>query len=279
MKTMKFFRISGIVLSALLIFGAMTVQAQGRSRATDFSRFSMSLGGGFSSSEDHRGLLNLGAEMQMALSSRLRLGLGVGYLNSLRGHNGDMDRGYNNQGGGMMNGRQGMGQKESGSFGWNDQMNGPGNQFRVVPVSLNIYYLVPVGRKWNVYAGAGASYNFGSFREGTLNQHKRAMGGQAGLGVEFRLADRLRLVAEGGYRFLEFHKLSRPEPPLNPLAQLLGIWTTGQPRTGDNDRNGWMNFINALLKQSLGIPMQPQEKYYDLNLNGFTCRMAVKFGF
>jgi len=264
MKTMKFFRISGIVFSALLIFGAMTVQAQGRSRATDFSRFSVSLGGGFSSLEDHRGLLNLGADMQMALSSRLRLGLGVGYLNNLRGHQGDIGRGYDNQRGGMMNDRQGMGQKQNGSSGWNDQMNGPGNEFRVVPVSLNLYYLVPVGRKWDVYAGAGASYNFGSFREGTLNQHKRALGGQAGLGVEFRLADRLRLVAEGGYRFLEFHKLSRPEVPINLLDQLL---------------SGWRNFINALMGRSLDIPTQPQEKYYDLNLNGFTCRMGVKFGF
>ena len=79
----------------------------------------------------------------------------------------------------------------------------------------------------------------------------------------------MRLVAEGGYRFLEFHDLRRPQPPLNPLAQLLGILTTGQPRTG------WMNFINALV----GIPMQPQEKDYDLNLNGFACRMGVKFGF
>lgn len=279
MRTLKFFRIAGIVLSTFLILGSMTVQAEGRSRAADFSRFSLSLGGGFSSLEDHRGMLNLGAEMQLALSSRLRLGLGVGYLNNLRGHHGDMDRGYNNQRGGMMSGRQGMGQRQSGSSGWNDQLNGPGNEFRIVPVSLNLYYLVPVGRKWNVYAGAGASYNFGSFREGSLNQRKRAMGGQAGLGVEFRLADRLRLVAEGGYRFLEFQKLRRPQPPLNPLAQLLGIWTIGQPRTGGDDRTGWLNFINALFGQALGIPMQPQERYYDLNLNGFTCRLGVKFGF
>jgi len=276
MKTRRSFCLSVIVFFLILILGAMAVQAQERYRAQEFQRFSLSLGGGISSLEDHRHLLNLVAEMQLGLSSRFRFGLGIGYLNNLRGHHGDMDRGYNDQRGGMMSGRQSRGQGMEWLFGQDDQnyvMNRAENTFRVVPVSLNFYYLVPVGRKWNVYAAAGASYNFGSFREGTLSQRKRAMGGQAGLGIEFRLADRLRLVAEGGYRFLEFRKLRRPDPPITPLARLLEIWTSGQPRSD------WQNFINALVGESLYIFTQPQEKYYDLNLNGLNCRLGVKFGF
>jgi len=256
----------GIAFAALLVLGtAAALQAQGRRAGIppENQRFSLSLGGGFASSESHHGLLNLGAEFQAALTPRLRLGLGVGYMNNLRhrGRYGDQnERGRQDD---MMGGWQGMDSRPTDN----------GAAFRIVPVTLNLYYLLPVGRKWGVYAAAGASYHFGSFREGTLFQRKRAAGGQAGLGIEYRLADSLRVFAEGGYRFVEFRGLKHPALPENPWLDLLGEWADGQSRTG------WGHMFGAFIDQARRQRQLAQEQTYDLNLNGAAGRLGVKFGF
>lgn len=273
MKTRTLSHAAVIFFLAIFLTGLIHAQTPRKSRTPEFQRFSLSLGGGMASLEEHRHLLNLGAEVQVALASRVRLGVGVGYLNNLHGRRGGMDGGYSNEQDGRMSGWMGMNQNRNGAYGWNEQAGGSGAAIRVIPVTLNIYYLVPAGRRWNVYAAAGASYNFGSFREGTLSQRKRAWGGQAGLGVEFRLADRLRLMAEGGYRFVEFRKLKHPDPPLNPWLELLGLCPDSRSRTGLG------KLIGELLDQAFGLPQRTEDRYYDLNMNGFNCRLGVKFGF
>jgi len=258
-----------IIVMAIFLAGTVTAQTPHKSRAPEFQRVSLSLGGGMASLEEHRRLLNLGAEVQIALASRVRLGLGVGYLNNLHGRRGGMDDGYADERNGRMNGWAVL----FGNGKNYDERSGSGPTIRVIPITLNVYYLLPAGRKWNVYAAAGASYNFGSFRESTLSQHKRAFGGQAGLGVEFRLADRLRLVADGGYRFVEFRDLRHPETSSNYWARLLGLDSDA------SSRSGWGRLIGEFFDGMFGRPVREEETRYDLSLNGFNCRMGVKFGF
>jgi opacity protein-like surface antigen len=269
MKTRTLLHAVVIFVISILLIGTINAQTRNKSRAPEFQRFSLSLGGGMSSLEEHRHLLNLGAEIQVALASRVRLGLGIGYLNNMHGRRGGMDDRYSNE-------------RNDWSSGWMTLLGNGKNPYegsgsdttiRVIPVTLNVYYFVPIGRKWNVYAAAGASYNFGSFREGTLSQHKGAFGGQAGLGVEFRLADRLRLIGEGSYRFVEFHELRHPESATNLWAELLGLGTDSWSRTG------WGKLISEFLDQTFGRNGRTEETHYNLNLNGFNCRLGVKFGF
>jgi len=74
-------RAFGLVLGLLLIAGVASAHWYGRNESSDFHRFSILLGGGYGFSEGHQGMLDLNTELQFGLTSRIRLGLGIGCLN------------------------------------------------------------------------------------------------------------------------------------------------------------------------------------------------------
>jgi len=241
---------------------------RGRRGGEDFERFSISLGGGFGFSEAYHALADLRSEFQLSFSSRVRLSLGLGYMSDFKGHDRNWDKD-----GWMMGGRQG----QAGFRGPVDESQGAVNDFRILPLSLNVYYLVPVGRDWNVFMSGGPSYYFGSFKGASETQKKDAWGGQAGLGFEFRIAERLRFVAEGGYRFVEFKGLKRQQPQPNPL-DLDQLWPTDIPITDWNKRDisARMRWLFQFLPgwSRLG---EPQTVPFSMNLNGFSFRLGLKF--
>jgi len=267
-------RLSVLAFSLLLVFGAVNLQARDSRRTTDFQRFSLSLGGGFAFAESHQSMVDLVSEFQVGLTPKLRIGIGVGYLTGLEGHGMDQGR---RDGNGWMNGGA-MTWGGYGGWGYDGQSRGP--DFRIVPLSLNLYYFIPVGRRWNVFAAGGPSFYLGSFHGDFPMQHKNAWGVQAGLGVEYRLAEGLQLTAEGGYRFAEFHGLMKPlSPTQTAVDNFLNIIEALGWRFSSTDNEAWQRIVNAFQGGMLGQPRENQRNFTSMNLNDFAFRLALKLGF
>jgi opacity protein-like surface antigen len=254
-------RIIILALSLILIAGAAQAQRYGRnprdSRSFgDFSRFSLSAGGGIGLLEHGHSMVDLKAELQYGLARNIKIGLGIGYINNGGGRDGRMDGNRRGSGMDMMSDRldlpllQGFNRMSDQGFEF-------GRALRALPLSLNVYYVLPLGRKWNVFLSGGGSYYFGSFRGPQENIHKNTLGGQAGLGFEFRLTERIQLTAEGGYRFAEFKGLKQAQQnrPMPFLRDLPPAWS---------------------IVQTLFAP--PTPKPVDVNFNGFSFRAGLKFG-
>jgi len=266
-------RFAVLAISLILVFGAVNLQARDSNRMTDFQRFSLSLGGGFAFAESHQSMVDLISEFQIGLTPRLRIGIGAGYLTGLGGHG--MGQGQRDSNGWTIGSQMDWG----GYSGWGYEGQGQSRDFRIVPLSLNLYYFVPVGRRWDVFATGGASFYLGSFHGDSPMQHKNAWGVQAGLGVEYRLAQGLQLVAEGGYRFAEFHGLLNPPSQTQTAVEnLLNIFEELGRRFNPSDSGAWQRFVNSFQSGTLGQPQENRRNFSSLNLNDFTFRLALKLG-
>jgi Outer membrane protein beta-barrel domain len=245
-------RAVSLVLGLILLVGAAGAQRGERPlRTPDFTRFSITVGGGAGFAEQHRAMTQLLAELQYSLSTRFRLGLGVGYL-ATGGHR---DNERDNRIMPMAGGPAAM--MLSGWGFYSRPAQELGRDFRLVPISLNAYYVVPLARKWEIFLSGGASYYLGTFYADSGRLTKNAWGGQALLGAEFRLTQRIKLMAQGGYRFVEFTGL-RENRTIFPLALLADIPVLG-------------NLANDLARA-----LQP--KPVDVRLNGFNLAAGIKFG-
>ncbi len=250
-KTVSSRRTLSVIVGLLLVVSVASARCSRRNKYSDFGRFSLSLGGGFGFIEDHQGMLDIKTELQFGLTSRIRFGLGIGYLNSEGRH--DFDRGWNDRREEMatIELKQDISQEQIDKK--HGYLQGYRQDFRIIPLSLNVYYDLPLGRRWDIFASGGGSYYFGSFRGANERQDKNAWGGQGGLGLEFRLTRRLQLVAEGNYRFAKFHGVDILQP------------TEQMPLTDDS--------ADACGKKTGGLP------HIRMDLNGFSFRASVKFGF
>ncbi len=239
----------GVALGLLFIAGGLNGQWHEQKRYSDFHRFFISVGGGYGFSEGRQGMVDLKAEVQFSFTSRIRLGLGAGYLRG-EGRHAEMRDRYDWIKG-MMTSQSWLdmspGSHEPDNFG-----RGYGRDFHAVPLSLNLYYVLPLGHRWDVFMSGGGSYYLGSFYGMVEPRHKGAWGGQAGLGGEYRLTRQIRIVAEGGYRFAEFRGLKRLTPEL-PWVLMGGV--------PDN---------------SIPIPMKWER--FRMDLNGFSIRAGLRFG-
>jgi opacity protein-like surface antigen len=230
---------AGLTLAAAAARADGTSSYRGLERGT-FQRFSLSVDGGFGPADGNRGLFDAKTELQFGLSRRIRIGLGVGYLSSGSGWGGRGRRAPEDASMAEMNGE---------SQDRNFREFGSGNGVRAIPVSLNAYYTLPVGRRLSLFAGGGASFYWATFRGVDFRERKTAWGGQGGLGVEYRLGRRLTLLAQGEYRFADFGK--RP----NAAADLS---TEAATDPHDMDKGGF------------GYP--------HLNVNGVGFHLGVKIG-
>jgi len=173
-----------VALGLLLIISAGNAQWSGRPEISNFYRFSLSMEGGCGFSEDSQAMADLRTELQFGLTSRIRLGLGIGYLHG--------------------SGRHGL-------VGYRDD-------FRLMPLSLKAYYVLPLAHKLSIFMSGGGTYYIGWFH-GVAGPHdNNAWGGQGGLGFEYRLTRRIGLVAEGNYRFVSFGGFKRLVPVVSSPA-------------------------------------------------------------
>lgn len=200
MNFTKTYRRGALVLGAVLILTVGTALADGYSPRSwndpsTFQRFSLSVDGGLGLADGRRGTLDAKTEFQLGLSRRFRIGLGVGYLDGGNGWRRD-ERMFEETNGDATD----SGIREP----------GPIRNYRVLPVSLNLYYRLPLSRRWSLFASGGASYYWGWFHGFDVREQKNTWGGQGGLGAEYRLSRSLALVAQGEYRYAEFHGLAKP---------------------------------------------------------------------
>jgi len=243
------YRRSALVLAAILILAVGSALADWSSPRSwneprTFQRFSLSLDGGFGLADGHHGILDAKTEFQLGLSRRIRIGLGVGYLSG--------GNGWGRNGGYGLRPDEGTVQETNGDEhdkGFREM--GPGQNYRVVPLSLNLYYLLPLSRRWNLFASGGGSFYWGWFHGSDIREQKTTWGGQGGIGAEYRLSRRLTLIAQGEYRFAEFNKLAK-----------LAAGTSSTTCAADQKDGGHeMQLFSRVL------------------LNGATFHLGAKFGF
>jgi hypothetical protein len=255
MKTyLRFF-----IFMALFLFfwGGMTMSplSAGTNRAEERSIY-VGLIGGYSHSESQGGMADLRGEFQFSLSPSLKLGLGLGYL----GNSGRMS-GMGN--GGMMQGMMGGG--TSTAMGFDDT-------FRSTPLTLTAYLRKPLSNSAGAILFGGVGYYWSRYRDITV-QKKGAFGSYLGLGADLRIARNILFFSEASYRFVTLRGF---RPDLHPGTNLDqqghrmdGFWYFNQ---GD----GALRFHaeDGHMDQFLGnLPL------FDINLNGFSLGVGLKFGF
>jgi hypothetical protein len=237
-----------IALGLFFIAGTMSAQWGEHARVWDDHRFFISVGGGYGFSEDHQGMVDLKTELQFGLTSRIRLGLGVGYLHGGGGRYGFGDKTrWTDM---MMEDNPAQANSQN-SAGIEEHYGESRTDFRALPLSLNLYYVLPLAHRWNIFMNGGGSVYFGSFYGIVGPRHKTAWGGQGGLGTEYRLTRSIRLVAEASYRFVEFGGLKRLTPVPVPLLGASRVPYEPVPGTVERFR---------------------------IDLNGLSLRAGVRFG-
>jgi len=170
-----------------------------------FQRFSIALDGGFGLADGHNGLFDAKTEFQFGFSRHIRIGFGVGYLSG--GNGWGRDGRFEPQPTEMA-----IQETDGDNHDKAIRALGPGRNYQIMPISLNLYYVLPLGRRWNLFASGGGSFYFGWFHGADIREHKTTWGGQGGLGAEYRLSRRLSLIAQGEYRFAEFGRLAKLSP-------------------------------------------------------------------
>jgi hypothetical protein len=239
-----------LVLICLLSFLAATAAADDGHpgcgcRPAKVHRFSFSLSGGLSLQE--RSLIDAKAELQFSFTRRVRLGLGAGFIGS-GGRRDFWPRPVEPLAVSPMTADG----NDEGSPLRRDRIRG------VVPVSLDAYYVLPLGHRWGVYTLAGGSYYFGDVQSRDGRGYHDAWGAQAGLGVEYRFAGRFSLIAEGMYRWVESSKGHRFDDDHR-------IGPTPVVSTADGSDN------------ELRFPVSSRPS--PLDLKGFSVRLGARVGF
>ncbi len=219
---------------------------------------SFSLSGGYAHAETRRGMVDLKAEIQISLSPNFRIGFGLGYLSD--SDNMHIAGSFAGVSGGMMGGM-------SGGF------SGHRHEFRVIPITLSLYYILPVNPRMDIFMVGGGGYYLGSFEDVSSQDHN-AFGPHAGLGIDFKITDRIVIGAEGVYRFVN---LKGFESELHPGFR------EGLP--GEDHEEGFWHFHHGQGDYHFHGSEEDEGQMFldsspfDISLNGFSLRAGIKFKF
>jgi len=248
----------------LFLLSTVTIYAepgQGVS-SSGLSRVNFSLWGGYAHSESRGIMVDVKAEIQFSLSSNIKAGFGIGYLSD----SDNMHMGGNIGGlsGGMMGGMMG---------GQTDGFYGDGHDFRVIPLTLNLYYILPLNQKLDIFMVGGGGYYLSFFRD-VSTQERNAFGPHAGFGFDLEIADRIKIVVEGIYRFINLKGFTSELHPgfregMEGGGQEEGFWHY-------NHSMGEYHFHESYEDQA---QMMTDSPLYNISLNGFSLRAGIKFRF
>jgi opacity protein-like surface antigen len=247
-----------ILLSSAIIHAESDEDAQNPNQ----TRISLSILGGYGYSESQGGLADLNLEIQFNFSSHVRAGLGVGYLSDSIGMH--MDGGF----GGMHGSITGSMSSES-----NDGFSGHDHSFRVIPITLSLYYVLPVNPSLDIFMLGGGGYYFGSYRDQST-QNQSAFGPHVGLGIDFKIADRIAVVAEGLYRFANLKGFT---------SELHEGFREGMEGEGHED--GFWHFHHHVEEWHFHEEHENEQQMlmdvppFDISLNGVSLRIGIKFWF
>jgi len=248
----------------IFLLSSITVYSQPdqESSSSSLSRVNFSLGGGYAHSESRRGMVDVKAEIQFSISSNIRAGLSVGYLSD--SDNRHMGGNIGGMSGGMMGG---MMDSQMGSF------SGHSHDFRVIPLTLSLYYVLPVNPKVDIFMVGGGGYYLSSFRD-ISRQEKNALGAHAGFGFDFKVANRIMIVAEGIYRFVNLEGFTSELHPgfregIDSEEHQEGFWHY------HHHHEEW-HFHEEHEDQE---QMMMDSSNFNISLNGFSLRAGIKFSF
>jgi hypothetical protein len=226
----------GVALGLLLTISAGNAQWSGLHEISNLYRFSLSMQGGCGFSEDSQAMADLRTELQFGLSQRIRLGLGIGYLHGSGRHGqlGNRDD-WQKEMTNVQTGREiDESLNDAARFGRENR-----EDFRLMPLSLNAYYFLPVAHKLSIFMSGGGSYYIGWFHGASSPHDKNAWGGQGGIGFEYRLTRRIGLVIESNYRFVSFGGFKRLVPVVsNPAGEGASETVTYVTQRDRMDLNG-----------------------------------------
>ena len=249
-----------VSLGIFLLLSTTMNYAGPRQRTSSYSisRVNFSLSGGYAHSESQSGMVDVKAEVQLSVSSSIRIGLGIGYLSDFGGMH--MNGNTGGMGGGMM---EGMG----GDFSEHN------HDFKVIPITVSLYYVLPVNHKLDIFMVGGAGYYLSSFRD-ISTQEKNAFGPYAGFGFDFKMADRVMIVAEGIYRFVNLRGFTNELLPgfregMEGEEHEEGFWHY-------NHSHGEYHFHESHEDQAQMMLDSPP---FNISLNGFSLRVGIKFSF
>ncbi len=253
-----------LLVVVLLGFGSKSVSAKSNrnQERVDSRSIAVIFNGGYAGSESRGGMVDMKAEILFSLTANLRVGLAVGYLSDTNGmHMGGMFGGMSGPMiGGMIGNFQG---------GFSDQTHA----FRAVPVTLNLYYFLPVNNKIDVYLLGGSGYYFGAFRDITT-QRENAFGAHTGFGIDFKLTQRIVFSAESAYRFVSFKGF---QDELHPGYR--------EGMDGEEHEEGFWHHNYQMEEYHFYSSNQGNEQMhrdlqsFNISLNGLSLRAGIKFRF
>jgi hypothetical protein len=203
-------------------------------------------------------MVDVKAEVQFSLSSNFRVGLSVGYLSD--SDNMHMGGNFGGMTGGMMDGLTGS-------------LYGHGHDFRAIPLTISLYYVLPINPKVDIFMIGGGGYYLSSFRD-TSTQEKNTFGSHIGIGFDFKIAERVMIVAEGIYRFINLKGF---------ISELHPGFREGME--GEEHEEGFWHYHHHEGEYHFHESHENQEQMmidtppFDISLNGFSIRAGIKFGF
>jgi hypothetical protein len=263
-KLSKSIFFSFVSLGILFYSGTVMIYAEpGQGMSTSgLRRVNFSLWGGYAHSESRGIMIDVKAEIQFSLSSNIKAGFGIGYLSD--SDNMHMGGAIGGMSGGMMGGHMGG---HTGSF------YGDGHDFRVIPLTLSLYYILPVSHKLDIFMVGGGGYYLSSFRD-ISTQENNSIGTYAGFGFDLEIADRIEIIAEGIYRFVNLKGFTNELHPgfregTEGGGQEEGFWHY-------NHSQGEYHFHESHEDQAQMMIDSPS---YNISLNGFSLRAGIKFKF
>ncbi len=255
---------SFVFLGLIFLLGTIIIYAEPGQGvpSSDLGRVNFSLWGGYAHSESRSGMIDVKAEIQYSLSSNIRIGFGIGYLSD--SDNMHMGGDIGGLSGGMMGSMMGG---QMGGF------SGDGHNFRVIPITLSLYYVLPLNHKLDIFMVGGGGYYLSSFRD-ISTQENYAFGPHAGLGFDLEIADRIKIVAEGIYRFVNLKGFTSELHPgfregMEGEEHEEGFWHY-------NHGQGEYHFHESHEDQTQMMIDSPP---YNISLNGFSLRVGIKFKF
>jgi hypothetical protein len=202
-----------ITASLMTLGAAQEGEFDGFRRGVGFT-----LSGGYTHTESFGSVPEFTAEFQFRIAPRVYAAVAVGYL-------GDTISMHNS---GMMVGAP---------MGFEDHLH----RFQVVPITLNVYYSVPISRTVAAYLTAGGGYYAATYWD-INTQSEGNFGSHMGAGLNLRPSQRLDLFVAGTYR----------------LARIDG-------------------FLEDILPGT--VPGVTSPSTFSLSLNGFRMQFGMRFRF
>jgi len=168
-------------LMFVFLFMAVSLMTQGAAQGEEFNGFErrvgFSISGGYTHTESFGGVPEVTAELQIRIAPQVYAALAVGYLGDTISMHGSS----------MMDGSP---------VGFDDHLH----RFQVIPITLNLYYAVPVNPKVAAYLTAGGGYYAATYWD-IDSQSQGDFGVHLGAGINLKPAQKVDFFVSGMYRF------------------------------------------------------------------------------